>query len=284
MKNIMPYIAAGISIIFWSSAFPAVRYTLGYFSPESIMLYRFLVASSLLMIYCAVRKVPPPSKKDLPILALTGFFGVFLYMWAFNTGSQMVISGISGFIIASSPIFTLILSILFLKEKSGTKTWAGVLISFIGIIIIAVTQITDMQLNFGIWLLLFAATSTSIYFVLQKFIRRNYTAIQATAYPMAIGTVPMLIFIPGLLYELPGTPMVAHGLIIYLGVLPGALAYFLWGYALAAAKKTIYITSFLYLSPFLSSILAFFWLGEVMPVLALFGGVVVIAGLVISRQ
>ncbi|MCL2421087.1 MAG: DMT family transporter [Defluviitaleaceae bacterium] len=281
--KIMPYIAAAFTILFWSSSFPAVRYSLEYYSPESLMIFRFLVASALLLGYCIIKKVPLPEKKDLPLFAVSGFVGLFLYMWAFNTGTGLVLSGISGFIIAAAPVFTLLLSIFFLKEKAGPLVWIGVLTSFAGIVIIAATQITEMQLNTGVWLLLGAAVFTSIFNIMQKRILRKYTVMQATAYSVAFGTLFMCVFLPNFVQEFPAAPLEANIIIIYLGIFPAALAYFLWGYALAKSEKTIYITSFLYLTPFLSSVMAFFWLGEVMPALAFVGGIIVVVGMVITN-
>jgi len=280
----MPYIAAAVAVLFWSSAFPGVRYALRYYSPESLMLFRFLIAAVLLLAYCGVKRIPPPRKKDIPLFIAAGLSGLFLYMWAFNTGTSLVPSGISGFIIASAPVFTLILSMIFLKEKAGLFVWIGVLTSFAGIVLIALTQVTEMQLNLGIWLLLVAAVLTSAYNIVQKRILQSYSVMQATAYSVALGTLPMCIFFPNLIREFPYAPLSADLVIIYLGLFPAALAYFLWGYALSKAEKTVYVTNFLYLSPFLASILAFFWLGESIPGLAYFGGVVIIVGMVISNK
>jgi len=247
------------------------------------MIFRFIVASALLLGCCAIKKVPLPKLKDLPLFISSGFIGLFLYMWAFNTGAGMVLSGISSFIIASAPVFTLLLSILFLKEKAGLFIWFGVIISFIGIVIIGITQVTEMQLNTGIWLLLAAAVFTSSFNILQKRILIKYTAMQATTYSVAFGTLFMCIFLPQFINEFPDAPARANMIVIYLGIFPAAIAYFLWGYALAKAEKTIYVVNFLYLVPFLASIMAFFWLGERMSGLAIIGGITVVIGMIVTR-
>ena len=281
--KLIPYFAALGTVLFWASAFPAIRYTLVYYSPEALMVFRFLVASFVLLLYVIVKKVPLPKLKDLPMFMLSGFIGLFVYMWAFNTGTAHVVSGISGFIIASAPVFTLILSIVFLKEKSGFACWFGVLLSFSGIIIIAMTQITEMELNIGVWLLLLAAVATSVFNITQKKILKTYSTVQATAYTVIFGTVFMCIFLPDLLREAPYSTTFANIVVVYLGVFPAALAYFLWSFALSRAEKTVHVTSCLYLVPFLASLIAFFWLGETMPALAFVGGIVVIAGMGITN-
>ena len=282
-SKIIPYIIAGLVVFFWASAFPAVRYTLQYYSPEALMLFRFIVASIVLIIYCAWKKVPLPKKRDVPMYIASGFFGIFVYMWTFTAGTAFVSAGISSFIIATSPIFTLILAIFFLKEKTSLMMWIGVFVSFAGLTIISFTQVVDMQLNIGVFLLLGASIATSLYTIIQKYLLENYTSMQASAYSVVIGTIGMFIFFPALVGEFPKAPLSANLIIIYLGIFPAALAYFFWSLALSKAKKTIYVTSFLYLIPFVSILLAYFWLGEEMPLLALFGGVIIIAGMVLTN-
>jgi len=283
MKH-LPYAAAAATVLLWSSSFPAVRYAMQYYSPEALMIFRFLVATAVLLAYCAIKKTPLPSTKDLPLFIASGFVGLFLYMWAFNTGTALVLSGISSFIIASAPAVTLVLSVFLLKEKAGAKLWSGVAVSFLGIVIIGITQVSHMQLNIGVVLLLSAAVSTSFHNIIQRRILRKYTALQATTYAVAFGTLFMCIFLPDLVREFPAAPMRANAIVVYLGVFPAALAYFFWGYALSKARKTVYVTNFLYLTPFLASVMAFFWLGETMPLLAFVGGVIVVAGMVWCRR
>lgn len=276
-------IAAFVTVFFWASAFPAVKYSLGYYSPESIMLLRFLVASLVLFLYCLFSKVKVPERKDLPWFALTGFVGMFGYMWLFNTGTAMVTSGLSSFIIATAPVMTLILSIVFLKEKAGKAVWAGILISLVGLVMVAFTQVTGFRINLGVPLLLAATLCTSVYNILQRRLLKTYTPIQATAFSIFFATAFMLVFLPDLIREAPAVPLTVNLIIVYLGVFPAALSYFLWGYALSKAEKTAQVTGFLYLTPFIASAISYIWLGERLEPLALFGGVIIIAGLIIAN-
>lgn len=280
-SKILPYIAAGVTVVLWASAFPAVRYSFDYYSPEVVMVFRFLVASAVLIGYCLIKKVPLPKKADIPLFMLSGFLGFFIYMWAFNVGTALVLSGISSFVIATVPVFTLFLSIIFLKEKTDLLIWLGVGVSLIGMIIIGATQVTEMQLNLGIWILLLAALCASGFMIIQRRLLERYTTIQATAYSMIFGTACMCVFLPRLISEFSLDYVAANVVVVYLGVFPAALAYFCFVYALSRAEKTIYVASFLYLIPFVASLLAFWWLGERMPIIAFVGGLVIIAGMVI---
>lgn len=278
----LPYIAAFVTVTLWASAFPAVRYLLWRFSPESLMLYRFLIASACLLAYCAYKKIPPPKMDDAPLFVLSGFVGLFLYMWAFNAGTALVPAGVSSFVISSAPIITLVLSVWVIGEKSTPVMWLGALISFFGIGIIGFSGRGGLALGFGLLLLVSAAIFTSFYNIFQKQILEKYSPIQATTYSIAFGTVPMLIFAPSLARDIPHTHLFDHFLVAYLAIFPAAIAFFLWIYALSKAEKVLYVTSFSYLSPFLASIIAFLWLGERMPASSLAGGAVVVLGMVVA--
>ena len=278
----LPYAAAFVTVTLWASAFPAVRYVLGFFSPASLMLYRFIIASAFLLAYCAIMRIPPPDRKDIPLFTLSGFTGLFLYMWAFNAGTAHVPAGVSSFIISSAPMLTLVLTVWLLKEKATPLIWAGASISLIGIGIISLSSDETFKPNIGILLLILASIFTSFYNIIQKKILIKYTAMQATAYSIALGTLPMFVFVPVFLREFPHATASAHWIVVYLAIFPAAIAFWLWVYALSKASKIIYVTSFSYLSPFLATIFAFFLLGETIPALSLIGGGVVILGMVMA--
>ncbi len=274
--------AAFCTITLWASSFPAVKYLLRFYSPESIMLLRFLVASCVMLVLAVARKMKRPAKRDIPLLAAGGFVGIFLYMWLFNTGTGLVTSGASSFIIASMPVFTLVLSVLILKEKVSLRGWVGVFISGAGLVLVAISQVTGFTFNWGVAMLVAAAICTSLYNILQRKILARYPALDATVYAICIATGFMLVFLPKLCKELPLAPPGASLLIVYLGVFPAALAYLSWSYALSLADKTSHVTSFMYLEPFIATLFAYFWIGERMTPLAFIGGVIIVGGMVLS--
>ncbi len=69
--------------------------------------------------------------------------------------------------------------------------------------------------------------------------------------------------------------------IIYLGVFPSAIAYFLWGTALALAEKTSDVTNFMFVTPLLAVVMGFFIIGEVPSMGTFLGGAIIIAGLIL---
>ncbi|MCL2606724.1 MAG: DMT family transporter [Coriobacteriia bacterium] len=275
-------IAALITVFLWASAFPAVRYLLDYYSPESVMVLRFLVASATIIVIIIGRKLRLPERRDLPLFAFAGFLGIFLYMWLFNVGVSTVPSGVSAFLIASSPVFAALFSIVFLKERVGPVAWTGIIVSFFGLIAVTASQMSGFEPNIGVVLLVGASIATSLYTIIQRQLMKKYTALEAGAYCMLFGTLFMLIFLPNLIKEMPGVPLEANLLAIYLGVFPAAIAYLAWSYALSKTSSTARVTVFLYLVPFIATLLAFLWLGEAIALLAFAGGVIIIIGMIIA--
>lgn len=70
---------------------------------------------------------------------------------------------------------------------------------------------------------------------------------------------------------------------VYLGLFPSALGFVLWGYAVARLPVTI-ATSLLYLVPPVAVFIAFLWLGEIPYPAELWGGLVVLLGVVTVSQ
>jgi len=283
-KTARSAIAALLTAFLWGSSFPAVKYLLEYYSAESIMLFRFLVASLTLLMIAAIKKIKIPEKKDLPLFALGGLLGIFLYAWLFITGTNTVPSGVSSFLIASAPVFTSLLSIFILKEKVKLFSWIGMLVSLLGLVMISASQMQGFVMNIGVVLLVGASIATSSYIIIQRRLTRKYTPLETTAYSVFFGTLFMLVFLPGLIREMPGTPLIVNLIPVYLGIFPAAIAYLFWAYAISKAKSTANVTTFLYLIPLIATLLAFLWLNERISPSAFIGGMVIILGMFISSR
>ena len=71
--------------------------------------------------------------------------------------------------------------------------------------------------------------------------------------------------------------------VIYLGLVPSALGFVLWGFA-AARLSSATLTSLLYLVPPVAVLIAWIWLREVPTLVELAGGLLVLCGVVIVTR
>ena len=274
---------ATISILMWSTNLPATRYLLSYYSPGSIALLRSLGSVIFLCIIGVLTKIRLPKMKDLHMFAICGVSGIFLFLVFQTLGARHVVSGVGSFIINSSPVFTIILATILLKERVKPICWFGVVLSFGGLMIIMVNQATELSFNVGIVFLLLTSFVTSIFNISLRSLLKNYKFLEVVTYAIVAATILMTVFIPSTLPELPESTLVANLILLYLGVFPGALAHITWTFALSRAEKTTHVTVFLYLTPFVASVIGYFWLDETFSLWSFFGGVVIVAGMAMTN-
>jgi hypothetical protein len=92
----------------------------------------------------------------------------------------------------------------------------GIGASFVGVALIALGEREGVHFDWGALLILLAAVSTSLYFVLQKRYLATYGALQLAAYSIWAGTLLMLVFSPGLIHQVRTSPIEATLAVVYL--------------------------------------------------------------------
>lgn len=274
------WFAIATALLLWASAFAGIRAGLRDFGPGELALLRFGTASVVLALYALASRMRLPDRRDLPVIVLAGFLGISVYHVALNYGEQTVTAGAAALLISTSQVFTAVLSTRFLGERLTPWGWAGVLIAFAGAVLIAFGEGGGIAFNTDAVLILVAAVATSLYFIVSKPPLRRYRAIEFTTYAIWAGTVPLLVFLPGLVSQLPAADTSSTLAGVYLGIFPGAIAYVLWSYALARMPASV-LSTFLYFQPVNATIIAWLWLKEVPSALSLLGGAVSLSGVVV---
>lgn len=272
-----------ITIIFWAMAFVFTRLGLQYFDVYTLSFLRYLSASLTLIVIIYFMKINKPKKEDFTTFFLSGAIGFFIYVILFTKGTGMVNSATSSVVIAMVPVFTALLASFFYHEKLKIYQWIAIVIEFIGILVLTLMNST-FSVNEGILWLLVAALCLATYNLLQRKLTKKYTAIEASTYSIFVGTLCLCIFLPSSIEITMKAPLEYIIYVLILGIFSSAIAYIAWAKAISLAEKTTYVSNYMFVTPFLTTILGFIMINEKPDKSTLLGGVIILSGLFIFNK
>jgi len=274
------HIYAITTIIFWSSAFVFTRLALKYFSPFSLGFLRYFIASVSLLIFTIAVKIKVPNKSDIIWFILAGFFGFFFYILAFNIGSSTVSASTSSLIIATAPVITTLLARIIHKEKLTIIQYIAIIIEFTGVGVLTLMNGIS-SINTGFLWLIPASIALSIYNILQRKLTKTYSAIQASVFSIWFGTILLFVFLPNSITEIKNVPSIQIMYLLILGIFPSAFAYITWTYAFSKAKNTSSVTNYMFITPFLTTLLGIVMAKETPDSATISGGIIIMIGMFI---
>ena len=263
---------------------------LGYSTPWDLLAYRFTASFAAIMIPVAFKwiRFDFTAERIRKILPLALFYP--LSFFAFQTfGLQYLTSSEASIILASMPVFTLILASYFLKEETSLLQKLSILLSVAGVIYITLNKGASIDFTNikGIALILLSALSFSVYSILVKKLTRNFTILEMSYVMIVISFVFFNAMSLGR-HAIMGTagsffaPLSKPGFIIafvYLGVLSSLITSLLTNYALSKieASKMCVFTN---LSTVISIIAGVVFLKENIYFYHLIGSLMIISGVV----
>ncbi|MFE3782674.1 DMT family transporter [Amycolatopsis sp. NPDC059090] len=272
-----------ITMVLWASAFVAIRYESGRFAPGSLALGRLLVGSIALGTILLRRGEGVPARAAWPGIAGLGVFWFAAYAVTLNWGEEYTDAGSASLVVGIGPILVALLAGWLLKEGFPLRLFAGLVVAFGGLVAVGLSCGNGTASLRGILLCLLAACAFSAGTVSQKFALRHASALQVTAFGCAVGAVACLPFAGQLSRDLGAAPIGATLTMLYLGLMPTAVAFYTW--ACALAKTTAgKLSAATYLVQVLVVMLSWILLREVPGPLTLVGGAVCMAGVALSRR
>jgi drug/metabolite transporter (DMT)-like permease len=194
---------------------------------------RFLIASTFMAAVALAKGICLPRLKDVPLLALLGFFAVSLHHIALNYGQRGVSAGAASVLAQTTPLFSALLARFVFKNSVNGWQWMCVLLGLAGAAVVVAGDRGLGQINAHGLLILLAALSWSLYFALQKRHCHRYDGLTMVCYTVWSGTALLFLFAPGLLNEAKQAPTSVNLAVLMLGIFPSALAYLAWAYVLA---------------------------------------------------
>lgn len=273
-------VSAGVLVVaLWASAFPAIRAAAPAFGPFGLALVRTAIACVALLIVAPFAGVRVPARRDLPLIATCGVIGMAAYQVLLTAGELTVPAGTASLIVAAAPLVSVAIAAGALGERLTPLKLIGSGVAIGGAAIVSVAR-SGLTLSGAVWLVLTAMVVQGVYHPLTKPLLRRYSGLEVATYAMVAGLIPLLIALPWSLPALASAGPEAWLGAAYLGLLPSAAGFVLWGYAVARLPMAT-ATSLLYLVSPVAVGIAAVWLGEIPHPAELLGGAVVIAGVVV---
>lgn len=277
----LPLLAAGATVVLWSSSFAAIAYGLQAFTPAELSLLRFGIASLCLAVPVAFGVIKLPPRSDWPAIALLGLLGMTVYQLTLGYAMTRIPAGAAAVIIALAPGVTSALAALRLGERLTVRMGIGLAVAFAGVILVMLGSGRVLRFEPMALLVLISVFASSVYFVWQKPLLARTTPIGFTTLSIFAGTLGLLPFGLDLPLRLVQVPVAQLASAAYLGIAPTILGYLCWNWALSRAPAST-VTSFLYVQPLFASVIAWLWLGQTLSALAVAGGLLAVSGVVLT--
>ncbi|WP_235735245.1 DMT family transporter [Nocardioides alcanivorans] len=285
----LPLAAVGFTLVAWASAFVAIRHLGEEVPPGSLSLGRLLVA--VLALGVMVRLSVPavrrrvPTKREWPLIILGGVSWIGIYNVALNEAERRIDAGTAALIIQIGPIIVALLATFLFRERLTQWLLIGLGVGFAGVVIIGRSSSEgDNGDLVGVLLTALAAVTFAVGVVTQKkLLVGGMTALEMTFWFYVVGAVaclPWSVELVGVVRDATASDLMW---IAYLGIVPSALAFVTWAYALSHSDAGKFALS-TFLVPFITTLMAWLALGEVPPALAFVGGAMCIIGVLLTRR
>jgi drug/metabolite transporter (DMT)-like permease len=218
----------------WGTTWLGIKIAVESVPPLTAAGLRFLIAFPLFLSFALLRKEPllfPRKSRWFFVFVTLSYFSLPYYL--LNYGEMHVSSGLTALLFSCMPVFILLFSALFLREKIYPSQMLGITIGFGSLFMIIRSQ--GLHLDQAEWLgvlaILCAAVMHALCYVVTK---KHGSAISVITYnTLPIGIAGAMLFIVGLSVETPVFSDVSArswGALFYLGLVAsvgGFIVYFL---------------------------------------------------------
>jgi drug/metabolite transporter (DMT)-like permease len=282
---------AVLATLIWSGNFIIARGVINDIPPVSLAFYRWLSATIIILPFAwnyffTELKIVKRNFWYFFLAAVTGvsMFNTFVYIAGhYSTAINMALLGT-----CSSPIISVILARIFLKEKITLLRITGIIVCIAGILLLLSKGSFENLLSFrfskGDWWILTAAFTFAIY---NTTVKKKPAAMNSTNFLFVIFLLGAIILLPFYLYELKekgGFAFTISNLssILYLGLGASVICFLIWNKAirnLGTGRTALFGN----LIPVFSSIEAVWLLNEKITFIHLISFILVVAGLVIAN-
>jgi drug/metabolite transporter (DMT)-like permease len=274
-------------MVFWAANFIVVKSAVAVLPPVGFTFLRFCLAAATLLILLRWREgsIGMP-RRDLIAICGLGALGFGLYQILWTTGLTTIAAGDSALMIASTPVLVALFAVLARSDVLTPGKLLGGGISFGGVALVIASgpglTIGGSLVGEGITLL--ASICWAFYTAFGAPFLRRYSPLRTTAWATVAGTIVLAPVAATQLATVDPadlTPGVI-GAVLYAGFLAAGISNVIVSNGIKVVGPTR-TAAYQFLVPALAVVLAFLFLAEPIRPGQVVGGVVIIAGVLVTR-
>lgn len=282
------YVSISLTMLFWSMSYIWIKIVYQCFNPTATVFLRLLMAAPLTYFLARLMKrLQPVEKKDKKYLVFLSLLQPFLFYLTESYGLKFVSPTVGAVIITTIPLFTPLAAYYFLKERLSPLNIVGLLVSFIGVLLVVLKgDFTLAASPLGLLLFALAVASGVAYTTSLKRVSGKYHALTIVTYQNFFGLLWFfpLFLLTDLGHTLNSEPtlnvLVSLGL---LALLPSTLGFILFAYSvkeLGASRASMFGN----MLPAFTALFAWLVLDELITLRMIIGISIVILGLFAAQM
>jgi drug/metabolite transporter (DMT)-like permease len=276
-----------VAVCLWGLAPVATRAAVAHLAPLPLLVLRLGVASLVLLpwavrVFRRLRRRPRSAGR----LAAAGILGFVGYNLPVTVGLQWLPASTAGLLLATEPVWVMLIGWAFLAERGGARAWLGSAVALGGVAVLAgpgaVTGTLGYRALAGTGLVLAGTLAFGAYTIVLRPLSQDFGAVPATAASTVVGTLPYLPFAG----TLAGARLADLGAgvwaeLAFLALGSSVAGMLLWNVAILAGG-TARVSLLLYLEPAVSVAGAVILLGERVDPATIAGGLLILSGVAIA--
>jgi len=268
--------------IIWGLGFPITKIAINYgFGPSAIMVGRFLIATIVLLIVYR-KRIFPINYVAVKYGVITGVF-LFFGFYFQTLGNVYTTASKNGFITQLNIVFVPYLYFVFFKKKMDFYNIISVLIAITGLFLLSYDKGEFAGINLGDFYTLICAIMVAFNVVTGSYFQKKHDLDPAefVFYNILTSFVLSLCFLL-LFEEITTIAIYKYWPIVFMGVLNTALGFLVQSFALKYSLPTR-VSLIVTLESVFAVIGSIIIVGEEMTYGIVFGGVLIIIGVLISE-
>jgi drug/metabolite transporter (DMT)-like permease len=132
--------------IIWGSSYILIKKGLTGLTPIQLGSLRMIITTLIIVPFSlsVLKQIP---KNKIKWVVFSAFIGTFFPNYLFAFAETEISSAVAGVMVSLTPLFTLLISVIFFNEKFLKKQFFGVVVGFVGILILVNNEFLISGLN-----------------------------------------------------------------------------------------------------------------------------------------